>query len=156
MKRRFDMTLDGKRVAPLLSPVLASLLLALAGAMQPASAETPRPGLLSSGDYAGGPLGSALQPARVIPGNGDTYKVGKWPTYTAELAAGPGRDTVLGHCSMCHSVTYITMQPPLPAATWDMEVQKMIKTFGAPIDEATAKEITTYLQTHYTPQNRKQ
>jgi len=134
-------------------PVLFALLL---GASALAQAETPRPGLVSSGDYAGGPLGSALQPARVLPGNGATYRVGKWPTYTAELAPGPGRETVLGHCSMCHSVTYITMQPPLPAATWDMEVQKMIKTFGAPIDEATAKDITAYLQTHYTPQTRKQ
>lgn len=156
MKRRFEKTFAAPRAMSTLFPLLTSLLLVLAGAVQPAAAQTPRPGLISSGDYAGGPLGSALQPARVIPGNGSTYQVGKWPTYTAELAPGPGRDTVLGHCSMCHSVTYITMQPPLPAATWEMEVNKMIKTFGAPIDEPTAKEITTYLQTHYTPQNRKQ
>lgn len=115
-----------------------------------------RPGLVTSGDYANGTLGSVAQPARAEPGAGTVYRVGKWPTYTAELAAGPGRDTVLGHCSMCHSVTYITMQPPLPAATWEMEVTKMIKTYGAPIDEATAKEITAYLQAHYTPQTRKQ
>ncbi|HKW64101.1 MAG TPA: hypothetical protein VJN89_16235 [Candidatus Acidoferrum sp.] len=57
---------------------------------------------------------------------------------------------------MCHSTRYITMQPPLPATTWEAEVNKMIKTFGAPIPEATAKKITSYLQTHYTPQTRKQ
>jgi len=142
---------------PLVFPrAVRALVALLCGLSAAALADTPRPGLIDSGDYAGGPLGSALQPARVIPGNGSTYKVGKWPTYTAELAAGPGRDAVLGHCSMCHSVTYITMQPPLPAATWDMEVQKMIKTFGAPIDEATAKQITAYLQSHYTPETRKQ
>ena len=135
---------------------LVLTLTALAALVGSVQADTPRPGLLDSGDYANGPLGSALQPARVIPGNGDVYKVGKWPTYTAELAAGPGRDTVLGHCSMCHSVTYITMQPPLPAATWEAEVHKMIKTFGAPIQDAQAKEIITYLQAHYTPQTRKE
>ena len=32
----------------------------------------------------------------------------------------------------------------------------MIKAFGAPIQEATAKEIITYLQTHYTPETRKE
>jgi hypothetical protein len=47
------------------------------------------------------------------------------------------------------------MQPPLPAPTWDAEVNKMIKTFGASIPEATAKEIISYLQEHYTPENRK-
>jgi mono/diheme cytochrome c family protein len=135
---------------------IAALLSGAAALTAGAHADTPRPGLLNSGDYAGGPLGSEQQPARVIPGNGSVYQVGKWPTYTAELAAGPGRDTVLGNCSMCHSVTYITMQPPLPAATWDAEVHKMIKTFGAPIQDAQAKEIITYLQTHYTPQTRKE
>jgi mono/diheme cytochrome c family protein len=114
-----------------------------------------RPGLKASGEYASGTLGTATQPARAEPGSGSVYEVGKWPTYTAELAPGAGHDTVLGHCSMCHSVTYITMQPPLPAATWEMEVNKMIKTFGAPIDEATAKDIIAYLQAHYTPETRK-
>ncbi|WP_449369849.1 sulfide dehydrogenase [Thiomonas sp.] len=135
---------------------LLTLIAAAGLALPSALAETPRPGLVSAGDYAAGPLGSELQPARAQPGNGTVYRVGKWPTYTAELAAGPGRDVVLGNCSMCHSVTYITMQPPLPAATWEAEVHKMINTFGAPIQEATAKEITTYLQTHYTPDTRKE
>jgi len=115
-----------------------------------------RPGLVDAADYASGTLGALTQPARSEPGSAAVYRVGKWPTYTAELAAGPGRDTVVGHCSMCHSVTYITMQPPLPAATWEAEVHKMIKTFGAPIDDATAKDIITYLQAHYTPETRKQ
>jgi hypothetical protein len=48
------------------------------------------------------------------------------------------------------------MQPPLPAATWEAEVNKMIKTFGAPIPEASAKKIISYLQTHYTLETRKQ
>lgn len=128
----------------------------LFGAASLAQAQMTRPGLVDSGDYAAGPLGIAQQPAPAAPGNGSVSQVGKWPTYTAELATGPGRDAVLGNCSMCHSVTYITMQPPLPAATWAAEVHKMIKTFGAPIQDATAQEIIAYLQAHYTPETRKQ
>ena len=114
-----------------------------------------RPGLLSAGDYADGTLGTAQQPARMDPQPGSVYRVGKWPTYTADLAPGKGRDTVVGNCSMCHSVTYITMQPPLPAGTWKAEVHKMIAVMGAPIQPATEEEIVAYLQEHYTPETRK-
>jgi hypothetical protein len=48
------------------------------------------------------------------------------------------------------------MQPPLPAATWEAEVNKMVKTLGAPIPEESAKKIVLYLQAHYTPDTRKQ
>jgi hypothetical protein len=47
------------------------------------------------------------------------------------------------------------MQPPLPAATWDAEVQKMIKTYGAQISDPDAQKIIQYLQTHYAPETRK-
>ena len=113
-----------------------------------------RPGLVSAGDYVAGTLGEAFQPARAAAQPGSVYRVGKWPTYTADLAPGKGRDTVVGNCSMCHSVTYITMQPPLPAAAWKAEVHKIIAAMGAPIQPATADEIVSYLQQHYTPQTR--
>ena len=131
---------------------MALLTLALAAPMVTAQ---ERPGLVSAGDYADGTLGSAQQPARMDVQPGSVYRVGKWPTYTADLAPGKGRDTVVGNCSMCHSVTYITMQPPLPAATWKAEVHKMIAVMGAPIQPATEEEIVSYLQEHYTPQTRK-
>ena len=130
--------------------VLVGLGLAAAGAMA-----QERPGLLSSGDYTPGTLGRAQQPARMPPSEGSVYRVGKWPLYTAELAPGAGRDAVVANCSMCHSVTYITMQPPLPPAAWQAEVHKMIAVLGAPIQPATAEEIVDYLQQHYTPQTRK-
>lgn len=131
---------------------IALLTLALAAPMVTAQ---ERPGLVSAGDYADGTLGSAQQPARMEVQPGSVYRVGKWPTYTADLAPGKGRDTVVGNCSMCHSVTYITMQPPLPAATWKAEVHKMVAVMGAPIQPATEEEIVSYLQEHYTPQTRK-
>jgi hypothetical protein len=36
------------------------------------------------------------------------------------------------------------------------EVSRMIKTYGAPIPEATAKKTTAYLEGHYAPENRKE
>jgi hypothetical protein len=48
------------------------------------------------------------------------------------------------------------MQPPLPAGTWEAEVNKMNKTFGAGIPEDDTKKIILYLQARYTAENRKQ
>ena len=84
------------------------------------------------------------------------FSAAPFPVDVPELADGEGRAETRSFCAACHSTRYITMQPPLPAATWEAEVSKMIKTFGAPIPDATAKKITSYLQEHYTPENRKQ
>lgn len=88
--------------------------------------------------------------------NDGNFAVAGFPSFAPELAEGEGRAETESFCAMCHSTRYITMQPPLPAATWEAEVNKMTKTFGAPIPEASAKKIITYLQTHYTPETRKQ
>jgi mono/diheme cytochrome c family protein len=84
------------------------------------------------------------------------YDVGPYPSFTPELAEGEGRQEVQSFCAICHSTRYITMQPPLPWATWEAEVNKMTKVYGAPIPEAAAKKITAYLQGHYAPENRKE
>jgi hypothetical protein len=46
---------------------------------------------------------------------------------------------------VCHSTRYITMQPAFPRAVWVAEVDKMRKTFGAPVTEEQAKTIVDYL-----------
>jgi mono/diheme cytochrome c family protein len=84
------------------------------------------------------------------------YDAGAYPSFTPELAEGEGRQEVQSFCATCHSARYITMQPPLPGAAWEAEVTKMMKTYGAPIPEATSKKITAYLQGHYAPENRKE
>jgi mono/diheme cytochrome c family protein len=67
-----------------------------------------------------------------------------------ELKKGPGLDKVEANCGACHSLDYIIMNSPFPnAALWDAEVGKMIKAFGAPIDEADAKIIADYLKKNY-------
>jgi sulfite dehydrogenase (cytochrome) subunit B len=66
------------------------------------------------------------------------------------LKRSPGLDKVEANCAACHSLDYIPMNSPfLNAAGWDAEVTKMIKAFGAPIEEADAKIIADYLKSNY-------
>src|SRR5579863_3859025 len=72
------------------------------------------------------------------------------PDETAALKPGPGVDAAEATCSACHSVDYITTQPPnMGKAFWQAEVQKMIKVFKAPIDPSDAATIADYLAATY-------
>lgn len=71
------------------------------------------------------------------------------PVIQTQLKSGPGLDKVSTLCTICHSLDYITMQPPFPRGTWTAEVNKMIKVMGAPINEEDAKTIIDYLATNY-------
>jgi mono/diheme cytochrome c family protein len=67
-----------------------------------------------------------------------------------QLKKGPGLDKVEANCQACHTLAYIPMNSPfLNAAGWGATVTKMIKAFGAPIDEADAKAIAEYLAKNY-------
>ena len=67
-----------------------------------------------------------------------------------QLKKAPGVEKVEGNCASCHSLDYVLMNSPFPsAAVWDATVTKMIKAFGAPIDEADAKVIANYLKRNY-------
>jgi sulfite dehydrogenase (cytochrome) subunit B len=67
-----------------------------------------------------------------------------------ELKKTPGLDKVEANCGACHSLDYIQMNSPfMNAATWDAEVTKMIKAFGAPISDADAAVIKEYLKKNY-------
>lgn len=77
------------------------------------------------------------------------------PEDTAQLRP-PVGGTEAGHaaaqanCLTCHSPDYIAMQPPKKGqAFWSMEVTKMIKAYGAPIEERDAREIADYLAATY-------
>jgi hypothetical protein len=110
---------------------------------------------LKKGYYSPGPLGSIQQAAPAALSPDADYEVSGYPVPSLELAQGDGRQDVQIYCNTCHSPRYITMQPPLPAATWEDEVNKMNKAYGAAIPEDTTRKIIAYLQTHYTPENRK-
>jgi mono/diheme cytochrome c family protein len=72
------------------------------------------------------------------------------PEETAVLKPGPGLETAQSNCVACHSADYLAMQPPKKGKTfWEGEVTKMIKTYGAPINESDAKVITDYLTQTY-------
>jgi mono/diheme cytochrome c family protein len=74
------------------------------------------------------------------------------PAETAEFKPGPNRDVVQGNCGACHSADYVQTQPQGPKFKqefWQAEVTKMIKVYGAPIDEADVPKIVEYLSTAY-------
>jgi mono/diheme cytochrome c family protein len=67
-----------------------------------------------------------------------------------KLKQGAGLDKVEGNCTACHTLAYIPMNSPyLDAKGWDAEVTKMIKAYGAPIDQEDAKAIAEYLAKNY-------
>lgn len=110
---------------------------------------------LRSGSYAPNSLGLMTQAAPPSIAENSSYQVASYPAFALQLADGPGRAETQISCGSCHTPRYITMQPPLPAATWDAEVRKMIKTYGAQISDADAQKIIQYLEAHYTPETRK-
>ena len=109
---------------------------------------------LKKGYYTPAQLGSLLQsaPREFLPDS--NYEVSAYPVPATELARGDGLQEVQIYCNTCHSPRYITMQSPLPAASWAAEVKKMNETFGAGISDDSTKKIILYLQAHYTPENR--
>src|SRR5215467_3091410 len=67
-----------------------------------------------------------------------------------QLKQAAGLDKVEAHCSACHSLDYVQMNSRfLSAAGWEAEIAKMIKAFGAQIDQADAKTIADYLNNNY-------
>jgi mono/diheme cytochrome c family protein len=67
-----------------------------------------------------------------------------------ELAKGDGLETVEQNCGGCHSLDYIRMNSPfLSKDGWQAEVTKMRKALGAPISDADAATIVTYLAANY-------
>jgi len=111
---------------------------------------------LKKGYYGPAELGILRQAAPIDLSPDSNFQVSAYPVPAADLAPGNGLQDVQIYCNTCHSLRYITMQPPLPAATWEAEVNKMNKTFGAAIPEDNAQKIILYLQAHYTPDTRKQ
>ncbi len=64
-----------------------------------------------------------------------------------DLPAGPNFDVYQSSCVSCHTSRYITNQPNFPRKVWEAEVTKMVKMYGAPIDEEKQKLIVDYLMT---------
>jgi sulfite dehydrogenase (cytochrome) subunit B len=74
------------------------------------------------------------------------------PEETAAFKPGPNLDVVKNNCSACHSADYVNTQPRGPKFKkdfWQAEVTKMIKVYGAPIDDADVPKIVDYLTATY-------
>ena len=74
------------------------------------------------------------------------------PEETAAFKPGPNLEVVQNNCAACHSADYINTQPRGPKFKkefWQAEVTKMIKVYGAPIDDADVGKIVEYLAGTY-------
>src|SRR5437867_11806263 len=71
------------------------------------------------------------------------------PPETAAFKQDNGAEIANGQCLICHSVEYVTMQPPMPRAFWKGSVQKMQQKYGAPIPEAQVEPVLDYLTKNY-------
>ncbi|WP_249157748.1 cytochrome c [Bradyrhizobium sp. KB893862 SZCCT0404] len=75
----------------------------------------------------------------------------KTPDEVTAFKPGPNLEVVQGNCSACHSSDYVATQPPMKdkKGFWQAEVTKMIKVYGAPIDDADVGKIVDYLTATY-------
>lgn len=76
----------------------------------------------------------------------------KLPGETGAFKPGRNVEVVQANCTGCHSVDYIATQPRGPKFKkefWQAEVTKMIKVYGAQIDEADVGKIADYLAENY-------
>ena len=76
----------------------------------------------------------------------------KLPDETAAFKPGPNLEVVQNNCTACHSADYVKTQPQGPKFKkdfWQAEVTKMIKVYGAPIEDADVGKIVDYLAATY-------
>jgi hypothetical protein len=76
----------------------------------------------------------------------------KLPDETAAFKPGPDLEVVQNNCTGCHSADYIATQPRGPKFKtdfWQAEVNKMIRVYGAPINDADVPKIVEYLAATY-------
>ncbi|MBS0566872.1 MAG: cytochrome c [Proteobacteria bacterium] len=63
---------------------------------------------------------------------------------------GPNLELVNARCLICHSSDYAAMQPPnWPRKTWEAEVTKMKKVYGAPIADEEIPTLADYFAKTY-------
>jgi hypothetical protein len=74
------------------------------------------------------------------------------PKETTAFKPGPNFETVRNNCTGCHSADYVQIQPrgaKFKEDFWRAEVNKMVKVYGASIDEADIGPIVDYLTQTY-------
>ncbi|WP_017670814.1 hypothetical protein [Blastomonas sp. AAP53] len=67
-----------------------------------------------------------------------------------EALADAGAEAVVNNCSACHSLEYITTQPPgMGEKFWHDEVTKMVKVYSAPIEPDQVEVIAKILNDRF-------
>jgi hypothetical protein len=72
--------------------------------------------------------------------------------FALETVTLPFDNVVKSNCSACHSADYVQIQPrgeKFKKDFWQAEVTKMIKIYGAPIDDTDVAKIVEYLAATY-------
>ena len=90
-------------------------------------------------------VGASLRPEAGEPSS----TLSTLPSELMDLKPGPGAELVTSQCVLCHSLDYITTQPPLSTAQWTANVAKMVDKYGAPIPPAQTTPIVRYLVRAY-------
>jgi mono/diheme cytochrome c family protein len=74
------------------------------------------------------------------------------PEETSSFKPGSNVEVVKNNCTACHSADYVQTQPRGPKFSkdfWQAEVTKMIKVYGAPIEDTDVGKIVDYLTANY-------
>jgi cytochrome c551/c552 len=71
------------------------------------------------------------------------------PAETASFKFAPNSEIANGQCLTCHSVEYVSTQPPLPRAFWSSSVKKMQEKYGAPVPADQVETLVNYLTQNY-------
>ena len=74
------------------------------------------------------------------------------PDETSAFKPGPNLEAAQNNCTGCHSADYILTQPRDVKSKkdfWATEVTKMIKVYGAPIEDADVGKVVDYLSATY-------
>lgn len=71
------------------------------------------------------------------------------PPETGAFKQDKGAELANGQCLVCHSVEYVTSQPPMPRTFWKSSVQKMQQKYGASIPDNQVEPLVDYLTRNY-------
>ena len=112
--------------------VLAGVVLAIIG--HPAPKDLPPPAAASAPPSTDLPQTFVLKSVSV-----------ELPTSDITFPGGAAADAINANCLSCHSAGMVLTQPNLAKAAWAAEVDKMIHTFKAPIDQSAVPAIVDYL-----------
>jgi len=71
------------------------------------------------------------------------------PPETGTYKKATGVEQAQAFCLQCHSVEYVTIQPPMPRKFWEAEVTKMREKYFAPVPKELDAKIVDYLMEAY-------